>query len=204
LLWSIGFESYDSYEGLEGSDGFEQLSGMYFGRLCAIVALKGFGAPFIRNVVVYNMGLKAMIASYEGFEGSDGLERLSGMYFGSLCAIVGFERLWSTDFEVFWRVRGLLGLLFGRFGGPSGHYFGGTKLESSCNGRKFVKKVDGQLDRDFRTGNGLKMDPEGPENRPPKVVKMTRNDVLKLKALEQKNGNTSKLAILSMKNLINA
>ena len=55
-----GFESYDSYEGVEGSDGFEKLSGMYFGRLCAIVALKGFGAPFIRNLVA--MGLKAMIA----------------------------------------------------------------------------------------------------------------------------------------------
>ena len=40
-----GFESYDSYEGFEGSDGFERLSGMYFGRLCAIVAWKGFGAP---------------------------------------------------------------------------------------------------------------------------------------------------------------
>ena len=43
-----GFESYDSYEGFEGSDGFERLSGMYFGRLCAIVALKGFGAPISR------------------------------------------------------------------------------------------------------------------------------------------------------------
>ena len=43
-----GFESYDSYEGLEGSDGFGKLSGMYFGRLCAIVALKGFGAPILR------------------------------------------------------------------------------------------------------------------------------------------------------------
>ena len=43
-----GFESYDSYEGLEGSDGFERLSGMHFGRLCAIVALKGFRAPIMR------------------------------------------------------------------------------------------------------------------------------------------------------------
>ena len=42
-----GFEDYDGYEGFEGLDGFERLSGMYFGRLCAIVALKGFGAPFL-------------------------------------------------------------------------------------------------------------------------------------------------------------
>ena len=78
-------QSYDSYEGLEGSDGFEKLSGMYFGRLCAIVALKGFGAPFIRNLVV--MGLKAMIAM-KALKAQMALKGLAA------CILAGFARLW--------------------------------------------------------------------------------------------------------------